>query len=403
MTEKPDFASQVVELKKKLAKKEEALEKRDIEIKRLTKENRELLKLEQDDGSAAGGRNADDEHVDSEGEDTNEPVFPMWDGYDELYKCLECTGEVDEDVCVGCGREYLTPDPNPLSCSTVSQATLPDRSLRRRGSTPMFDVGEIRVPDRWIDREDEYCELIQRGATQLMCDTFHLTFSEEEGIFAIADEELREELAGPAIKDDDVWKIYLGRRLELDVEDHDGSEFIEGLLEDAVLFTTRNFPSKWQTKREGPNLWVTRPGNEDAVEVGNVEREDEHEDAAESGNEGDGGSYESDESGNGYIEDLPTWVHVGGCQDPNTGEAIVEHKYYDTYEDELSSDEMDVEEDGLKTPKSEDGARYGTSGTLPDETMDGYSSCDSDFDSDDELSGDEITGLVEDYRHYYKS
>ncbi|RXW13134.1 hypothetical protein EST38_g12720 [Candolleomyces aberdarensis] len=104
----------------------------------------------------------------------------------------------------------------------------------------------------------EYQQLRQRGATHLMCETFNLGSTEDEGIFAWANEYLFGEFSSDAVMGEgDEWKIYLGRRIELEEEDVDGEGFIEGLLEDGVLFAPEE--SRWTTVKEGPNLWVTRP------------------------------------------------------------------------------------------------------------------------------------------------
>jgi hypothetical protein len=110
-----------------------------------------------------------------------------------------------------------------------------------------------------------------------MCETFHLEFS-EDGIFAWADEDIYEQFSGPAMSKGDFWKIHLGRRIELDEDDLDGSMFIEGLLEDVLLYpaqisilskasNSRNgycytlnnrLQDSWETVEEAPGIWVTR-------------------------------------------------------------------------------------------------------------------------------------------------
>lgn len=112
-------------------------------------------------------------------------------------------------------------------------------------------------------RETAYKELLRRGATRIMCETFHLEFSQQHGIYAWADPQLFEEFSGPAMEEGDFWKIHLGRRVTLDEDDEDGSAFIEGLLEDALLFpyrgpTTERTFEKWETVEDRPGIWVTR-------------------------------------------------------------------------------------------------------------------------------------------------
>ena len=113
-------------------------------------------------------------------------------------------------------------------------------------------------------RKNEYLELRRRGATQLMCEEFHLEFTLEEGIYAWADSVLFEEFADPEVmQEGDFWKIHLGRRVVLEEDDHDGSKFIENILEDALLFPLfgphgKDNSGKWETIEEEPGIWVTR-------------------------------------------------------------------------------------------------------------------------------------------------
>ena len=121
-------------------------------------------------------------------------------------------------------------------------------------------------------------ELLQRGATRLMYEAFHLEYTHEKGIFAWADSRLYEEFAGPAMKDGDFWKIHLGRRVMLDDDDLDGSAFIEGLLEDALYFPLRGEGSerkfeKWETLQETSGIWVTRL-QENRMDEGDGDNED---------------------------------------------------------------------------------------------------------------------------------
>jgi hypothetical protein len=65
------------------------------------------------------------------------------------------------------------------------------------------------------------------------------------------------------MKQGHTWKIRLGRRIELEEGDLDGSTFIEDLLEDAVMFPATieecsKAQDQWETKEETPGVWVTR-------------------------------------------------------------------------------------------------------------------------------------------------
>jgi hypothetical protein len=96
-----------------------------------------------------------------------------------------------------------------------------------------------------------------------MCETFHLEYTEVKGIHAWADWEIYHHYAGPHMEKGDFWKIHLGRRVELDEEDLDGSMFIEDLLEDALMYPMRSKTcertyDKWETIEEIPGIWLTR-------------------------------------------------------------------------------------------------------------------------------------------------
>ena len=98
-----------------------------------------------------------------------------------------------------------------------------------------------------------------------MIETFSLEFTPQDGIFAWADQELFDEFSGPAMKVGHKWRIHLGRKIMLDEDDLDGSEFVEGLLEDALLFPM-DF-ARWETVQEVPGIWTTRMKAEDAEKL----------------------------------------------------------------------------------------------------------------------------------------
>ncbi|EAU87442.1 hypothetical protein CC1G_02201 [Coprinopsis cinerea okayama7 len=405
--------SEIDRLKEQLREKQDKIVARDEIIKELKADKRRLERqLEEVEA-------AEDEDRDDEDEDHK----PLWDDHDRVYRCHDCYGEIDEDHCAFCRREYKPLEPTEYSCSTVSQAEHPDRSLTNRSSTPLFDVGHIRVPPKWEkDRAEEYRQLIQRGATPLMIDAFHLRFTNQGGIYAYADEWIRDEFAGEAIKPGDTWKIYLGRRIELDVEDHDGSEFIEGLLEDAVLFNSGL--ARWETVWEDGE-WVTRPkeGLGGLLEVpegewvegdGDATDEEDGEDGDEEGTEGDGGQ--------GLVEDPKTWVRYNRYTTPYTGETIIENRYYDTSSDEEDAEEeedeeYEEEEEEEDQPDSQpvpgcslEGDPTESSGTAviegqadDDDDEGEWSSCNSAYDSEDPLSENEVNSLCDEFRNWYPS
>lgn len=142
---------------------------------------------------------------------------------------------------------------------TENEAISLDRRLfpSRSGSPRTFeDVEELEA----YGEE----QLVQRGATAQMIERFQLSFTETRGIIAWADQDLFDEFSGPAMKEGDFWKIHLGRRVRLDEDDLDGALFMEGLLEDAMLFSQNGSlvdPTlvEWDTRHESPGVWVTKP------------------------------------------------------------------------------------------------------------------------------------------------
>lgn len=141
-----------------------------------------------------------------------------------------------------------------------------DRSRIQRCNTPLLDITPaVSVPPAmYYYRAEEFRALLRRGVTRLMCETFHLEFSNINRIFAWADEDIYEQFSGPAMQHGDFWKIHLGRRIELDEDDLDGSMFIEGLLEDVLFYPSysstveRQHKEAWETVKESPGIWVTR-------------------------------------------------------------------------------------------------------------------------------------------------
>lgn len=140
-----------------------------------------------------------------------------------------------------------------------------------------------------------------------MCETFFMEFTPQTGIIGWADAMLYDTFAGPAMQKGDFWKIHLGRRIDLDEDDLDGAHFIEGLLEDALLFPLRSDLSKrmherWETVEETPGIWVTRPMASELV----VEVEDNSDDQDLNGSDDD--QYGDDESEAGIKIGLQGWV-----------------------------------------------------------------------------------------------
>ncbi|KJA26529.1 hypothetical protein HYPSUDRAFT_84421 [Hypholoma sublateritium FD-334 SS-4] len=220
--------------------------------------------------------------TESETESNDGPPDPIFDG--DLLYCSECTFELEVDpeegvcMCERCDIEHnwetFKDDFQPDSCYLDNQAMCIHRNRVPRGDTPVDDQDEIfsymelpfNLPIEYRPRacrKDEYLELLKRGATQLMCEEFHLEFSDDEGIYAWADEGIFAEFACPQMQVGDFWKIHLGRRIYLDEDDLDGSKFIEGILEDGLLFplfedSRKSDNGKWETREESPGIWLTR-------------------------------------------------------------------------------------------------------------------------------------------------
>ncbi|KAJ7865672.1 hypothetical protein B0H13DRAFT_1636960 [Mycena leptocephala] len=193
--------------------------------------------------------------------DAPDPDVPVaiWHEDDNVYRCSECMWELQHGDCTGCQLEFDLDFRDDADDTTNENETFnPDRVSQPRGDTPLRDDEHYMVPSLYFWRRDEYHELRERGATRLMCETFNLEFNADTGIIAWADGDLYDEFAGPLMQKGDFWKIVLGRRFELDEEDLDGSLFIEALLEDALIFPLIS-GCQWETVEESPGIWVTRP------------------------------------------------------------------------------------------------------------------------------------------------
>ncbi|KAL5513689.1 hypothetical protein ACEPAH_4088 [Sanghuangporus vaninii] len=109
-----------------------------------------------------------------------------------------------------------------------------------------------------------------------MCETFCLERTQQKGIVAWADDELFKSFSGMSMKNGDNWKIYLGRRIHLDEDDIDGAQFIEYLLKEVLLFPSSHprgplglerakREMRWVTEQETLGIWATRPVVEEHV------------------------------------------------------------------------------------------------------------------------------------------
>jgi hypothetical protein len=245
---------------------------------------------------------------------------------------------------------------------------------------------------------DEYTQLLRRGATRLMCETFHLEFTKEDGIFAWADQNLYEEFAGPLMQPGDFWKIHLGRRIELDEDDLDGAQFLEELLEDALYFASHLIP--WETVEETPGIWVTRLAKKGSMAkmleelMGDKEK---LEDLEVIELESDGSEEESDEE----LEDEQAKLNdvqpgpIRDLEEYDKADDDVEEDYEDETCDMVLDDpgwatRANVRDSGYPSDSEMDDEE--DDNTLPDVALAGeataddgefvQSDCDSDFDSD---------------------
>ncbi|KAJ7169922.1 hypothetical protein C8R46DRAFT_217992 [Mycena filopes] len=168
--------------------------------------------------------------------------------------------EIADRTCSsGCGFEFDIDALDDAEFINSNEGYNPDRVSTPRGGTPLRELEQYVLPPNsspYSIDSDEYEQLRRRGATRLMCETFHLQFDSDTGITAWADGDLYDEFSGPLMQQGDFWKIMLGRRIQLDDDDLDGSGFMEALLEDVLLFPLPNF--QWETVEDSPGLWVTR-------------------------------------------------------------------------------------------------------------------------------------------------
>ncbi|KAG6829489.1 hypothetical protein H0H92_004371 [Tricholoma furcatifolium] len=204
-------------------------------------------------------------------ERADELPWAIYDEESDVDRCMACSWEVVEGVCSKCETEHRLAEArtefmigrrtrltillqdDELVDSLLTEDYDSDREQAPRGDTPLLLITQAGAPLPGYT-EEEYDALLQRGATRLMIDTFELEFSNEHGIFAWADHDLYAEFAGPQMKKGDLWKIQLGRRFVLDDDDYDGSWFIEGLLEEAIMYPSpcsRN----WETVEEMPGIF----------------------------------------------------------------------------------------------------------------------------------------------------
>ncbi|KAJ6519861.1 hypothetical protein C8R45DRAFT_853120 [Mycena sanguinolenta] len=328
----------------------------------------------------------------SSSEDSDVEAF--WDEDDRVYRCPECKWELQHGECVMCGLEFEM-DLKDDADYTVNESFNLDRLPQPRGDTPLRDDEQqsLLPPPAYVNRQMEYEALRQRGATRLMCETFNLEFDEATGIVAWADGDIYYEFSGPLMQKGDFWKIMLGRRIQLDEDDPDGSLLLEGLLEDAMVFQS-TLSQEWETVEESPGLWVTRPVIEDS--------------GSDSGSELDIEEEADKKLEPGYVAPaLPVQAHGYETSDAESDDDMAVDIKREEEDEELGAEEA-AEEDGDPgwtceanvpdsawssgvVPRKTNEEMEGDAEDDDEETMDSADedSADSDFDSDEVLSGDE--------------
>ncbi|KAG8946982.1 hypothetical protein FRC04_011278 [Tulasnella sp. 424] len=371
-----------------------------------------------------GNESSDDEM------DDHELPGALWHDSDQVERCTECLFEVVGGVCQDpwCGKEHAY-DEDGNDEADIGQGVFTwdsyvhaDRFPQPRGSTPLLegDSTQYYFLENWNGTPQMYESLMARGATRLMIVTFQMTFDEEEGIIAWADDEIYKQFSGPGMMNGDQWKIMLGRRIKLDVDDLDGSIFIEDLLEDAIV---RRFPDNptWETVRvkENSNVWVTRPIGK-RPEDGGMVFEDSDEEAGQGpkelkgkqvSNEGPvndriGGSespvlhFDDYEPSDVDPEDLPKIVEpLLTIANTPAGDSDDDSDYD---KDHWVSPEPDGEEQSTSNPE-ESGEDLKSEAADDDVEMRSSDSdpVGSDWDSDDDLSDDDVDNLKRQAKEWF--
>ncbi|KDQ51942.1 hypothetical protein JAAARDRAFT_198606 [Jaapia argillacea MUCL 33604] len=379
------------------------------EIKRLKNALRAALLViaePSDDNSDESTISSHSDPMDAQGEDEagriNEPpkLRAIWDDEESIYRCRACLWEVVDGLCSSCAEECEGYDVNDdvhdthQSLATDFEDMNSDRQIAPRGTTPLRQIGHLPQHKDYSARE--YRALLTRGATPEMCECFSLTFDSDTGIVAYADQDLFDEFSGPGMRPSHIWKIHLGRRVVLDADDLEGSRFIEDLLEEALYFVA----DPWETVQEVPGVWVTRPRIPEPTED-DAEEEDKEwspgpplastllDDIAEPTLPIRPNEYTPSEAGSEMDVEMgaPTWHRDHRALDTRfegwTGltdgeesddEAMAAAGDAEAASDAVEENEGDGEGDGEEDSDSD------------------HSTVDSDFDSQEELSGDESIG-----------
>ncbi|EJD36441.1 hypothetical protein AURDEDRAFT_188394 [Auricularia subglabra TFB-10046 SS5] len=364
----------------------------------------------------AAGSQEHDEYCDG---DDGELPDPIWDEHDRVYRCVDCAGEVVEGQCQFCASEHTEKD-DEFEDKYTSEPLLPAFYAIERGLTPPAeDAQAVSAPPTFPGGDDAYRALLLHGATPAMIELFRLEWNALTGITAWATEPLFDAWAGPALtgRRGQAWKIVLGRRVALDGGDADGARWVRELLDECLDPVGYAFRF-WETVEERPGVWVTRRISEADAEGGedmdvsldedeDAEGEEEGDMGDEDDNEGEADDEDEDEDSE---EELPEDLDADGPI-----------KYWDDYENDSGIDDETVEEqvdwraviqsglahdsddsdsEGIGLLSDDDGGNYSTTLMSDEDGMDCDARSDSettdsdqpgsDWDSQEELSGDEV-------------
>ncbi|KAH0589665.1 hypothetical protein H2248_005392 [Termitomyces sp. 'cryptogamus'] len=205
-----------------------------------------------------------------------------------------------------------------------------------------------------------------------MIETFNLEFNQDKGIFAWADSALYKEFAGPKMLKGHFWEIQLGRRFDLDEDDLDGSVFVEGILEDVIMFPGKGGDgAQWETAEESPGIWVTQMVKTARNEEGSEESEEEGDGEAD-GMEGDREQLEQGIEGidedmdeEDELKDTPVFI--------DDGPVLICPGYDSSDDDALDIEEMEVDVCGAESSDDVymvDGSSAAIEANVPDDLYD---------------------------------
>ncbi|KAI0078165.1 hypothetical protein K474DRAFT_1771247 [Panus rudis PR-1116 ss-1] len=417
---------------KRIASQSKEIRRLKAALRALTEEDAdEDVKMEEEDVPKREESIVDIGMADSESdEEAIEDDPPIWDKEDKVYRCIRCTGEVVDGLCQFCLARYPPSEGDEdeddearifnemRSISTDDDFLLSSRRLAPRGNTPLGEVDPsqllpVNIAFGYAGREEEYRQLLSRGATRLMCERFRLEMNDANGIIAWVDEDLFEEFAGDAMGPNDQWKLYLGRELDLAPDDIDGSLFIEEFLEEATLWQNE-YPSPFSPLYETvlevipDRIWATRPRGDLDRRIARVEQRNIFGDLVSQEPEPPSDEEEDDE--------YPTLSAMAeqDMEDISRG-TLPASLFRDAYEtDSELDDASDISDGGETIPVVSNMTRHGHTLDTIYHGSDEYSEdgedyedvdgvvvgrgnsiesdsdeADSDFDSDENLSGDE--------------